>query len=311
MPSLCGSHWGVVASSSRCLQGAPQSQVWFLHPSTIDIHQLYIYIHIHIIVYIVYLYIHLAYTLVSLVPQQLCWEPGGTSRRCEGSGPWPRRYDNEMQRPRAISWSRAFAPRHMGQHRCPKFPLVGWWIEGCETTPEIQQVNDGRWYTSHRPLYDSQKDMIGRGNRLCTWLKYDMILLYLSWLPCSRTFQVAVRLKKNCYAIYLPDKKQYINIHKNNCNQPLCLHPRCREHTWISLIVPFHPINEDSSLTRNALWNLQISIIKSRQMWILWQSHSSTGSGKYKCPVLGILNITFKYLLDMIYDIPNSWVMFD
>ena len=28
-------------------------------------------------------------------------------------------------------------------HRCPKFPLVGWLIEGFKLTPEKQQVNDG------------------------------------------------------------------------------------------------------------------------------------------------------------------------
>ena len=36
--------------------------------------------------------------------------------------------------------------------------------------------------------------------------------------------------------------------------------------------------------------------------------HGSPMTGVGKCPVLGILNIVFKYLVDIV---PNSWEMFN
>ena len=41
------------------------------------------------------------------------------------------------------------------------FPLVGWWIEGFEQPPWTTGLFDDRLYTSSRPLYFYQKDIIG------------------------------------------------------------------------------------------------------------------------------------------------------
>ena len=48
-------------------------------------------------------------------------------------------------------------------HRCPKFPLVGWFIEGFENYPYLQPVNDDAdgIPVTDPVTYLSQKDMIG------------------------------------------------------------------------------------------------------------------------------------------------------
>ena len=37
-------------------------------------------------------------------------------------------------------------------HRCPKFPLVGWWKKRVLKLPLSQHINDDRWYTKPAPL---------------------------------------------------------------------------------------------------------------------------------------------------------------
>ena len=41
-------------------------------------------------------------------------------------------------------------PEGHPKDRCPKFPLLGWLIEGLETS-SLAPGNDDRWHTSHRP----------------------------------------------------------------------------------------------------------------------------------------------------------------
>ena len=42
-------------------------------------------------------------------------------------------------------------------HRCPSFPLIGWLIEGLETSPLATALgNDDRWYTKPAPLFLQQ-----------------------------------------------------------------------------------------------------------------------------------------------------------
>ena len=43
-------------------------------------------------------------------------------------------------------------------HRCPKFPLIGWFNRGVCGYPELQQVNVDRWYTIPAQTYFYQKD---------------------------------------------------------------------------------------------------------------------------------------------------------
>ena len=43
--------------------------------------------------------------------------------------------------------------RSSERHRCPKFPLNGWLIEGFEETPLTTGFYDDRWYTKPAPLF--------------------------------------------------------------------------------------------------------------------------------------------------------------
>ena len=51
--------------------------------------------------------------------------------------------------------------KYGNNHRCPKFPLVGWLKTRGLFTSLTTGFYDDRWYTSHRPLYFYQKDIFG------------------------------------------------------------------------------------------------------------------------------------------------------
>ena len=64
-------------------------------------------------------------------------------------------------------------------HRCPKFPVGGWWIWGPWNNPHFEQQVSwwGRWYTSHQPKAIFTKRTLLVSTFFCSWspLRYDLV----------------------------------------------------------------------------------------------------------------------------------------